>query len=326
MSGRKDSVIATLPARVSVIIPTKDRSACLRQALTSVRALEGDDLSLEVIVVDDGSIDDTAAVARQFGALHLRGTTPGAAATRNVGLMAATGEYVTFLDDDDIFTPQHIRPQLAVLEARPELAAVVGQRICADTALRPILAPIPQTLPADGYVFPAFLEQWPQLGTLVVRALLLQSVGLFDVRYPGGEDWDWTLRLALRYRIGFVPVPSLLFRVRPVGSETEDSATWGRVGVNRRVFWTNVWRSGAQRPSLKKTVRMYLHHRGFYADYFIRSALAHLSRGDRGAALRALLLGLRTSTPHVAWALLRRPDVRDALASALSSGAPAAMA
>lgn len=315
-----------MPACVSVIIPTKNRSVMLRQALGSVQALEGVDLSLEVIVVDDDSSDDTAAVAHQFGAVLLRGATPGAAAMRNVGLMAATGEYVAFLDDDDVFTPQHIRPQLAALNAIPELAAVVGQRICTDAALRPVLPPIPQTLPANGHVFPAFLEQWPQLGTLVVRTSRWKSVGLFDVRYPGGEDWDWALRLAIRFRIGFVPVPCLLFRVRPVGSQTQDSATWGRVGVNRRVFWTNVWRSGAQRPSLKKTVRMYLHHRGFYADYFIRSAMAHLSRGDRGAALRALLLGLRTSPPHVAWALLRRPDLRDGIADALDLGAPAAIA
>src|SRR5947209_8097109 len=91
------------PIRVSVIVPTKDRSGLLRQALASVRALEGPDLAIELIVADNGSTDDTAAVAHEFGARLVRTLTPGAAAARNAGLRVATGEYLAFLDDDDVW-------------------------------------------------------------------------------------------------------------------------------------------------------------------------------------------------------------------------------
>ena len=98
------------PTRVSAIIPTKNRAALLREALTSVRAVEGPDLELEIIVADHGSTDDTESVARAFGARLVREPKPGAAAARNTGMRAATGQYVAFLDDDDLWLADHLRP------------------------------------------------------------------------------------------------------------------------------------------------------------------------------------------------------------------------
>src|SRR5689334_24931801 len=108
----------TGPARrVSVIVPTHNRPAMLRQALASIRAIERPDLALEILVGDNGDAPETAAIAKEFGAIHLKTDRPGAAGARNAAFAAATGEYVAFLDDDDVWLPENIRPHLAQLEA-----------------------------------------------------------------------------------------------------------------------------------------------------------------------------------------------------------------
>ena len=97
-------------------------------------------------------------------------------------------------------------------------------------------------LPANGDVFEALLCRWPQIGALVVRASVRQSVGYLDETLLTAEDWDWLLRLSLKHRIGHVAVPGLMFRARPVATAYEDETNLRRVGTDRRVFWRYVWR------------------------------------------------------------------------------------
>ena len=232
------SSMTTLPHRVSVIVPTKNRNILLRQALLSIRALEGPDLDLEIIVADNGSSDDTAEVARALGARFVQTNVPGAAAARNAGLRAATGEFIGFLDDDDVWLPGHLRPHLSLLASSPDLDAVVGQVINTDQTLARRSAPWPQELPTNGNVFPAFLACLPQIGATLVRASVRDSIGYFDEQLIGDQDWDWHLRLALSHRVGFVPTPCVLFRQRNVGER--DDLHWLRSRFTHRVFWQNV--------------------------------------------------------------------------------------
>ena len=154
---------APAPGRtVSVIIPTLNRAALLREALASVRQIQGPDLLLEIIVADNGSTDDTAAVAASFGARLVHAERRGAAAARNAGLRAATGEFVAFLDDDDAWLPGHLRPQLAILDEYPDFAAVVGQAVNASADLTSHGAPWPVNLPQDGETFREFWLSIPR--------------------------------------------------------------------------------------------------------------------------------------------------------------------
>ena len=200
---------AVRPYHVSVVIPTRNRSRLLAEAIRSVQAIDGPDLNLEIIVVDNGSTDDTEQVARALGTNYLRATKPGAAATRNVGIRAATGEFIAFLDDDDVWLPGHLRPQLELLTARPDLAACIGQIIPVDEAERPLADPYPVSLPPDGDAYQAFLGDFPQIGAFVVRTSVRETVGYQDDKHIWGEDWDWFLRIALEHRVGHVPVPAI---------------------------------------------------------------------------------------------------------------------
>src|SRR5579859_3111954 len=97
---------------VSVIIPTHNRAAPVREAVESVLAVRRDSFELEVLVVDDGSTDETAEVIGAMSVTHLRTEGIGTAGARNAGLRAATSDFVAFLDDDDSWLPNNIAPQL----------------------------------------------------------------------------------------------------------------------------------------------------------------------------------------------------------------------
>jgi glycosyltransferase involved in cell wall biosynthesis len=279
--------------------------------------VQASDLDLDVIVIDNGSDDETELVARTHGARLFRSLERGASAARNVGLRAATGDYIAFLDDDDLWLPTHLHRQISLMRARPALDAAIGQIVLANEHAEPISDSYPRYLPEDGRFFKSFLRDQVQLGSFVVKASACANVGAFDTRLEAGEDWDWYLRLALRHRIGFVPTPCLLFRQRPPGCPAEDAYQLKQATYCRRVFWRNVRRAGRQRPMALTTARIWLRHQGRYASYFVSSADRYMAREDRGASRHALMLGLRTSPPHLLRAVACRPSVRSLVATLL---------
>ena len=283
---------------VSVIIPTANRPGFLAEALRSVRALEGPDLELEPIVVDDGDNPQTVIAAAAHGARYIRTSVHGPAAARNAGLRVASGEFVAFLDDDDAWLPGHIRPHLQVMRERPEVGAVFGQTVNYDYALQEHSSPWPDSLPAGATAFARIFGYQPQIGATVVRASLIDEVGEFDEQLLGDEDWDWQLRLSLAHPVEFVAVPSVAYRCRPDGQRENDDLGWLRMPHFDRVYWRNVRRAGRARPSWPSIMRGYLRGRGQYAAWFLNSALAHANGGDRRAARRQLVRGLRASPIH----------------------------
>src|SRR5947209_1330223 len=113
------------PCLISVIIPVYNGERHLAEALDSV--LSQAHHPLEVIVVDDGSTDNTAAVARKYSAVrYYHQANGGSAAARNRAIELAHGDLFAFLDADDVWAPEKLKRQMAVLEAEPELEAVLG--------------------------------------------------------------------------------------------------------------------------------------------------------------------------------------------------------
>lgn len=292
---------------LSVVIPTRDRGPLLRQALQSVVAIRDTGVDMEIVLVD-ASVDPTiaAAIAEEFGARVLRLEGGGASASRNAGLLDAAGQFLLFLDDDDVVLPAHVRPHLELLQTRPELGAVFGQIRLADSALDWTSAPYPA--PEEvGDVFAYLLARPQQIGSWVIRTSVRDTVGLLDVDLLAGEDWDWELRLALRHEVAFLPVPCLLFRQRPEG--TSDRLNRERHGYVRKVFWRNARRAGPRRPPLPSLLGMFARHCGLTAAHFLISTRRHALAGDMQAARFAFRGAVASSPPHVAWTLARQPDL-----------------
>lgn len=192
---------------VSVVIPTRNRRQRLARAIASVRAQTWP--RLEIIVIDDASTDDTAEYLRSLAAERpdlcvVRNDVPrGGGAARNQGIAAARGDYVAFLDDDDVWLPEKTQVQIAILESQP--AAAVSCSFFVDheaggrtlTTLRP---------PADRQ---ALLHTNRQGGAsmCVARRELLLAVGGFDERLRSCQDWDLWLKLHAHGPIVVCPQP-----------------------------------------------------------------------------------------------------------------------
>ena len=142
---------------VSVVIPTKNRRPLLIEALDSVLALSCDQFVLDVIVVDDGSVDDTTehiseyALRRPVRLIASGGI--GMAGARNVGIGAAHGEYVSLLDDDDLYLPTAIASQLDMLEEHPSYGAAFGRAQRSDMKGVPFGEPFPSQNLSSGWIF-----------------------------------------------------------------------------------------------------------------------------------------------------------------------------
>lgn len=206
-------------ADVSVIMPVYNGAAFLAEAVASIAAQAYQ--PLELIVVDDGSTDETAAVVQTLGGVIHYHYQPnqGPAAARNAGLALAQGELIAFLDVDDLWPVDKLAQQMACLQANPATQVVWGQ-----TLLRPYQQ-------ADETAFPPLPPNWlPVLGSLLCRKAVFAQVGGFDPTMRFGEDVDWFIRLReQQVVIARLSALGLLYRVRP-GSMTYNK-TLPEVGV-----------------------------------------------------------------------------------------------
>jgi glycosyltransferase involved in cell wall biosynthesis len=209
----------------SIIITTHNRSQLLGRAVESAH-LAGTDV--EVIVVDDASTDETASVHRDLaGIKYVRvERNQGVAGARNLGLLASSGEYITFLDDDDLRLPNSLDRQVKLLEADEPAGVIYGQAICVDQAGNPTAQIYPRVCP-EGDVFWNLLGQnFIPCGSAVFRRSCIYRLGLLDDSLPGLDDWDLWLRIAEVFPIIALKEPVMRWRrSTPVsGQGTSDAA------------------------------------------------------------------------------------------------------
>jgi len=197
---------------VSIIVPTVGgRQRFLETALHSVAAQTHD--AIELVVVDDSPsgrnlrshlFDNTAIDFRDALADVRYLETDGhdtAGAARNTGLQAATGEYIAFLDDDDAWVETKLERQLAIFESDEEIGLVYCPQQYVDEDGSPIAEGNPTV---EGDVVKDILvgRPFPPFSTVVVRAEVVDAVGLIDERLPVLEDREWFLRIATRFQVG----------------------------------------------------------------------------------------------------------------------------
>ena len=173
---------------VSVIIPVFNCEAYLAEAVGSVLAQSY--RPLEIVIVDDGSTEGTAEVARSFDDPSVRycyQENAGIGAARNKGIDLARGEYFAFLDADDIWAPEKLSLQMACLQEDPDLEMVFGQ----VTEFRQSTPDGPPSARAgaEGRAFAGYMA-----GTLLIKRESFLKVGPFETRWRIGEFVDWYAR------------------------------------------------------------------------------------------------------------------------------------
>jgi glycosyltransferase involved in cell wall biosynthesis len=198
---------------VSVIIPVHNGARYLGAALESVFAQTY--RPFEVIVVDDGSVDDSRVIAQGFHDVHyIHQQNQGVAAARNNGIEAARGEFFAFLDQDDLWTPKKLELQIDYLLSDPDLGyTLTQQQFFLDEG-----ATLPSWFRKE--LFSSIHTGWV-LGTLVVRRTAVEKVGNFAAGYSAASDSDWFFR-AKTAEIPMAVVPELLLLKRIHG--TNESA------------------------------------------------------------------------------------------------------
>lgn len=197
---------------VSVVIPAYNQSQFLADAVHSVLCQTLDDL--EVIVVDDGSTDDTAQVAsgiRDPRVRYIYQENRGLSAARNTGIRASTGKYLSFLDCDDLFAPSKLEWLTRALEERPDAGLAAGQAVPIDEEGGRVGA-IFDTPPSDD-PSKLLLGNPLHVGSVLLVKEWQERVGYFDEDLRSYEDWDLWLRLACAgCRFEWVPKPVSLYR------------------------------------------------------------------------------------------------------------------
>jgi glycosyltransferase involved in cell wall biosynthesis len=259
---------------LSVIIPAYNRCSVIGAAVQSVlqQQLPAPDWTYEIIIVDDGSSDDLEQALAPFGD-HVRllrhAKNAGAAAARNTGIEAASGEYVALLDSDDIWLPGKVIQQVAAM-----LQYGWGASCTAFTLVEPdgreVVAPDLAThaISLSELVWGCTVSPG---STLMCRRSLFARVGPFDTALKRLEDWDWLLRLARFEPLGFLAQP--LARISPSGSPGT-----GTIFPAVAKLWEK--HAASLAPALK---------RKFAAGLDVERAAAHYRDGERLAA--TLLLG-----------------------------------
>lgn len=329
--GRDEVSEPHLP--VSVVIPAWNRAREVGEAVASVRAQRR--TPAEILVVDDGSTDDTAAVAESAGARVLRQENRGVSAARNAGIHAAGQEWIAFLDADDLWEPDRLSRQWEALALAPDVgllfsdhavfddsgiivASALSERPAYDRVERSKLAPDVFRIDGDGLGRAMFGGNLVKPSTMLVRRDLLLEVGLFDPTFGHAEDRELGLRLLARTDAVMIERPLVRYRAHPDGASTDRlRMTLGAVTVADRVL------SAPERypPGA--------------ADFFARqrprelrqAAVLFMERGEFGEARRHFARSLRErfsvrTAAGLVTAVLGRPAYRALVKTKRALGLP----
>jgi len=199
--------------KVSVIIPTYNRKAFLPEAIDSV--LNQTYRDIEIIVVDDGSTDGTGDLLKERYGDTIRyyyKANGGCASARNAGIKISEGEYIAFLDSDDMFLPEKLEDQAAVLDSHRNVGlvysdsyALAGKEMKLSHSIRPDKNRL--------IALPLFMTTFLANGSFLVRRECIEKAGYYSERLRYNEDTDFLLRIALDCNVYFSNKPTFAYRL-----------------------------------------------------------------------------------------------------------------
>lgn len=203
-----------IPPLVSVIVPTYNRARLIQEAIDSV--LSQDYPNFELIVIDDGSTDNTAAIVGTINDLRLRyvqQNNRGRSNARNHALSLARGDFITFLDSDDLYLPRKISLQVDYLLTHPGTGMIYTSAYCIDDDGNMLQHKYEATVSGMIYEQIAFFQPVTiTLPTVMARHKVFEHIGGFDEKMHRFEDTDMWRRISKSYRIDALPIFSCKLR------------------------------------------------------------------------------------------------------------------
>ncbi|WP_322791782.1 glycosyltransferase [Bellilinea sp.] len=181
---------------ISIIIPAYNQGHYLGDAIQS--CLNQTYSNIEIIVVDDGSTDNTPEVVQSFHNLRIQyiyKQNGGLSSARNAGIRAAGGEFITFLDSDDAFLPEKLMLLMEKMNENPELGFVAGHALLIDQRGNVIPNKFETYLPSP--IHNLILGNPFHVGSVLIKKIWQEKIGYFDESLRSYEDWDFWLRLAI---------------------------------------------------------------------------------------------------------------------------------
>jgi glycosyltransferase involved in cell wall biosynthesis len=251
---------------VSVVIPTYNYAHFLGDAIES--ALAQAYKNIEVIVVDDGSSDNTSDVVKKYeGAVrYIYQNNRGLSAARNTGIRESRGQYIAFLDADDIWMPEKISEQLKLFEGQNNIGAVS----CRFYEMNERMIVLAESKHKD--YPPKVLKEKLMLSnavsggsSIVVKKECFDLVGLFDEKLSAAEDWDMWLRISTKFNIRIVEKPLLKVRVGNYSMSSSENAQ--KMLDNELVVLNKYFGNGVQWQKCRSLSGRYLSAAWAFKEY-----------------------------------------------------------
>jgi len=208
--------------KVSVLISLYNAHDVIRETIETVLAQTWTDR--EIVVVDDGSTDGSEAVVRDFGQAvrYVRQTNAGVAAARNRGIAESIGEYLSFLDHDDLWDPTKLEKQVRILDQKPAVGMVITDVAHIDRKGRPLNIPGRAYNPSESFARIFVQGYVPTPSSAMIRRTVLAAVGGFDesFRSAGMDDQELWTRIGAHCEIAGIPESLTYHRNREVKPPT----------------------------------------------------------------------------------------------------------
>jgi glycosyltransferase involved in cell wall biosynthesis len=252
----------------SVVVPTRNRAGWLGLALQS--AMQQRDVNVEVIVVDDASTDDTSSTVAHFDQSRIRlirrDDPGGVSVARNQGAAHASGEWLAFLDDDDVWAPDKLTRQHSEVRATDRDWCYTGW-VVIDERLS-VSGGRPPPPPDRMAKLLQRRSAIPTASSVMVRRDVFEGMGGFDPELTNGEDWELWIRLTSHGPPAYVPEPLVAYRLHPGNASLDSSALQTAITLIQRRHGIKV-----DRGSIDRWI-----------------AESHLRTGKRAEALKYLAL------------------------------------
>lgn len=273
---------------ITAAIPAYNAERFLGDAIESVfgQTLQCD----ECIVVDDGSTDTTAEIANSFESIrYIRKQNGGDASARNRAIEEASGDFIAFLDADDIWLPEKLHKQMSLFGSDLSLGMVFGGVELVDEGMRRTKTLVPA--PAHSALRNTLIVEKPYITGVGSTAVLPIEVArriMFDERLAASSDWAFACKVAVNYPVASVNEPVALYRQH---DGTQVHRNLSAVERDMHLIWDEMFRDDALPPSLRR------YRRRAVANLNLSLAYASYREGHRSRGWK-----------YLARALLRRPD------------------